>query len=234
LQLIGSLGLASLLLLSDPSQISVPIERYLQSVPSKIGTPTDMVGTSVDGMVVRQRSVVSKESVSTLKEHFFKLFRAAGLFIPPDVEQMRGQAGEQVTGLDSENMIAFTAVLQPNPKGTTIVIAAADLGHLAVIKSATTNGPVYPGATGVTTSSLEGMHIMTYSALATPAELKAFYRDAYAKAGYREDGEMVFVKGDDQVKVVVSPGISSRTVMVQTGAVAGPKASDIKMEKIEK
>jgi hypothetical protein len=236
LQLTGSLGLASLLLLTDPSLISVPVERFIQSVPSQIGQPTDLVGTTLDGMVVRQRSVVSKEKVDTLKKHFFTLFRTAGLFMPPDFAAMQGQAGEQVTGLDTENLIAYTAIFQPNPKGTTIVIAAADLGHLPVIKSPQTNGPVYPGATGVTTSSLEGMHVMTYTVEATPAEIKAFYRDAYRKEGYRENGELTFVRDTDkdQAKVVVSPGISARSVMVQTGAIREPSPESKRLEKVDK
>jgi hypothetical protein len=237
LQLTWVAAVTAALLATDPTTtITGPLNEYIDSVPSKIGSPTDLMGTTVEGVVVRQRSVQSTEKMDALKKLFIERFHKKGLYLAPEGAQLKGQAGEQVTGLDTENMVTFSVILQPNPKGTTIVVAAADMGHVSRIESNTSNGPVYPGAKNVMTSSLEGTHLMTYSVEATPAEIKSFYRSAYAKAGYTEaGGELVFSRGFERAQVTVDPGLSARTVMVQTGSTKdSPKAVSVPvLEKIK-
>jgi hypothetical protein len=219
LQLSCAVAVAAWLLTTDPgASISVPIDKYIEGVPNKIGPPTDLMGTTFEGVMVRQRSVQSTEKIDALKAHFVDSFRKAGLYLAPETAGMKGQAGEQVTGLDAENMITFSVILQPNPKGTTIVVAGADMGHLPILHTNDATGPVYPGATHLMNSSLEGTHLMTYSIVATPAEIKTFYRTEYGKAGYTESEDMVFTRGFDRAQVTVDPGASARTVVVQTGS----------------
>jgi hypothetical protein len=225
-------ALAVALLATDPSIANVAIDRYIESVPSRTGDPTDLMGTTVDGVPVRQRSIQSREKPEVLQAHFVKLFQKAKLYLAPEVMGIHGQAGLQVTGIDPENMVSYSVILQPNPQGTTIVVASADLGHLQTIKSDNAIGPVYPGAQHVTSSTMEGIHMMTYEVQATPAEIKAFYRDEYGKGGYAESGELNFVKGTDRATLTVSPGITKRMVMLQTGTQTPPKNEHPKMEKI--
>jgi hypothetical protein len=212
-------------LTADPAiPIDAFISRAVEEVPGRKGEPTEPAATRIDGILIRQRSVQSKERADALRAFFTERFVKAGLYLAPELEQMQGAASLQVTGLDYGNMTTYTAILQPNPKGTTIVMTGADMGHVSVQQSSKAIAPVYPGGGHVTTAALEGTRVMSYAVQATPNELAAFYREQYVKAGYKEDGALAFVKGAERATVTVAPGLAERNVMVQVEA-ASPEAA---------
>jgi hypothetical protein len=201
-------------MLAAAPDVSV-INDLIKKVPGTTSPPTQISHTSYDGARVSQRSVVSSRPVAELRAHFEAEFKRAGLYVAPETRDLRMEKGEQVTGLDTENLIAYSAILQPSGKLTTVVVAAAEIG-MGKTQSVAPIAPVFPGATDVTAMGLEGVKMMTYTAPGTPAEIKAFYRETLAKAGWQQQGEeTIFHKGGSQLTVMVTPGISERYVMVE-------------------
>ena len=82
---------------------------------------------------------------------------------------------------------------------------------------------LFPGATSLTTFSLENQKAMSYAVAATPAEIKDFYRSAFGEAGYRESAPNanIYQRGNQQFTLTVSPGVSERYVMLRLDTVPG-------------
>ena len=204
---------------------AAPSLDLLRDLPGLTSPPTEAVSTEMDGMVITHRSATSKRSVAELRQHFIKVFEKAGLFLPPEQDKWQPEIGEQVTGLDTENLINYTALLQPNGKSVTVVLAMGNLGTRKTAAPKDPGVPLYPGAGTPTQFNVEAMNALSYAAPGTPAQIKAFYREALPKTGYRElDGTLVFVKGNQQLTVVISPGVTERYVMIQqeTRAASAP------------
>lgn len=203
---------------------AAPLElgQLLKDLPQKATAATQPVGTRADGVEVVQTSCVSRASPAELKAHFIELFKRAGLYLAPEQEELRFEKGDQVTGLDAENLVSYTALLQPSGKLTTVVLAVAQVGMPRQDPAPDAFAPVFPGATALTTFRFEGVRAMTFASTATPAQLSGFYADTLTKAGWVRSAEGgSYVKGGQQLTVTVSPGTSERYVMVQLRA-AGP------------
>lgn len=207
-------GLLSLTLVALTATPPPSVDPFLKDVPGVTASPTSAVSTKVDGILVVQRSLRSDRSPEELKEFFGAAFEKAGFYIAPDQDKLTPQLGVQISGLDTENLLSYTALLQPSGnKGTTIVLAVANLGKKDAPKNPI--GPVYPGAVSITMYNLESMKAMTYRTDGTPAEIKTFYRDTLTAAGFKEGEPNTYVKGNQQFAITVSPGVSEREVMVQ-------------------
>lgn len=199
-------------------------DQMMKDLPGLSSPPTEAVSTEMDGMLVTQRSATSKKPVAELRAHFLKVFEKAGLYLPPEQDRWQPEIGEQVTGLDTENLVTYTALLQPNGKSVTVVLAMGNVGAKKDLPPDTMGLPVYPNAGPPTRLDVETTKAFSYAAKATPAELKAFYREALPKLGWREqDQSLTFVKGAQQVRVTVSPGVSERYVLLQLEARAAQK-----------
>ena len=209
---------------APPPTTTLSVDPFLKDVPGVTSTPTAPAGTKVDGVQVFQRSVRSDRSPSELREFFASAFEKAGFYIAPDQEVLTPQLGVQVTGLDTENLISYTALLQPSGgKGTTIVLAVANIGKRT--SEGNPIGPVYPGGTAITSYNIETIKAMTYRVAATPAEIKNFYRDTLTSSGFKEVELNTYLKGHDQFTITVAPGISEQEVMVRlepAGTSVGP------------
>lgn len=192
--------------------------QLLENVPRRATPPTQPVGTRADGIDVVQTSCVSKASPAELKAHFTEAFKRAGLYLAPEQEEFRFEKGEQVTGLDTENLVTYTALLQPSDKLTTVVLAVAQVGMPRADATAEAFAPVFPGASALTTFHLEGVRAMTFASTATPAQLSGFYADTLVKTGWSRKADGVYVRGGQQLTVTVSPGTTERYVMLQLQA----------------
>jgi hypothetical protein len=202
------------LLGGQPDIMGRGVDDLVSRVPGVAAPGTASQRTTIGAIPVIQRSVVSSARVEDLKAYFKDAFEKAGMHLAPIAEKFKPQVGEQVSGLDTENMISYTVFFQPSGKYTTVVIGAADLGHPKASKGNEAIGPVYPGATKLTSYNLEQVRGMTYICSGTPAEIKAFYRDEFAKLGYKETDELVFIKDTSRAWITVAPGLSERGVAV--------------------
>lgn len=198
------------------------VDHLLADLPGITSPPTAAVITEANGARVLSRTVTSSRPPAELKDHFARLFTRAGLFLAPEQEQWKMELGVQVSGLDTENLLSYTVMLQPSgKKGTTVVVAVVDLGaRKASTAPKDLFAPLYPGAGPVTAVNLEAVKTLSYAVPATPAEIKKFYRETLGAAGYREDEPLIFTKGSAQLSLTVAPGISERYVMLQLETVA--------------
>ncbi|MFL5318507.1 MAG: hypothetical protein ACJ790_02550 [Myxococcaceae bacterium] len=199
---------------------------FAEPVPGAIAPPTAPSKTTLDGVVVTSVTVVSKKSAADLQAHFTELFAKNGLYLADEVRDVELPNALQVTGLDADNMVSYTVMMQPSKKGfTTVILSSAELAKKP--QPATVSfAPVMPNAAGMATAQLEGMQTLSYEVQATPAEIKAFYRSELAKMGYREVEELGFQKGADRLTLNVSPGLSSRGVFIVKETATRPLAGN--------
>lgn len=217
-------GLISVAALAAAPPSAVPLDSFLKDVPGVTAAPTLPVNSKVDGVDIQQRMVRSTKSPYELREFFGSAFLKAGLYIPPEQDTISAQVGVQITGLDTDHLMSYTALLQPAGKGgTTIVLAVANLGKKTALIDPI--APVFPGGTSVTSYNLESTKAMTYSAVATPAEIKTFYFQTLTAAGYKDGTEPdTYLRGNQLISINISPGMTEQGILVKLETITGPPA----------
>lgn len=185
-----------------------------EPIPGAIAPATKPTSTVVDGVRVTMVTAVSKKDAASLKAHYAQRLTEMKLYMAEEVADVTLPNALQVTAVDTDNMVSYTVLLQKGASNTTtVILSTADLGH-KVTRGAATFAPVMPGAQGVSSATMEGMQTLSYSTVATPAEVKAFYREQLTKLGFKEQEELVFGKANERIAVMVSPGLSMRSVML--------------------
>lgn len=155
--------------------------------------------TVVGGVPVAMHAVRSKLDAPSLERSFRAQFEQAGLWLGPMTQLTRHR---QVTGLDVDTLVSYSVFLQENPdKSTTVILSETFIGERQEpggVKFA----PVMPGATGVVTARTEGAELAAYRVKAKPAEVRAFYAETLAKAGWvTRDGR--YQRGAELLEVQV-------------------------------
>jgi hypothetical protein len=173
------------------------VPRVLESV--------EMPGVMrADGIPVRLRSVKSAEKPEVILQHLVDLFEAAGFYIPPDKHRTQWFQEPQLTALDTERLISYTFLLQPNPDGTTtVILGEANLGMARREQAAF--APVFPGGKDLMQSEMEGARTLTYLAEAEPEKVRDFYLKELRGAGYSETAAGTWRRGGEELKVSVRP-----------------------------
>jgi hypothetical protein len=161
--------------------------------------------TMADMVPVRFNAAISKQDVKTLAQHYVKKFAEAGFYLPPRDRQMELEPGAvQVTGLDTQTLISYVAILKPiDARNTRVLMAEAAMQ--AFVDSVNNPGaapgdfaPIMPGAQSTVRSSTEGTKMITFTTPEPEAAVKAFYRQTLVSAGYQAvaDG---YKKGDELI-----------------------------------
>lgn len=168
-----------------------------------------------NGTPVRLRALRSTWDIDSVFRHIAKSFVAYGLYVAPEEHQVAAARGYQITGLDVDTMVAYTAYLQPEGKGTLVVLGES--WH-AVKQTKQVEGftATFPGAQDLTTFRSEAGDAMTYTAGAPPEVVLAFYRDVLGRSGYREKEAGVFIGTGEIVRVTAFPtsaGTSARSAV---------------------
>jgi hypothetical protein len=157
-----------------------------------------------DGIPVKLRSVKSAERPEVILQHLVDRFEAAGFFIPNKRSQWLKEP--QLTALDTERLISYTFVIQPNPDGsTTVVLGEANLALWE--QEVLTIAPVHPDAVDVMNTDVEVARTLSYrvpASRSTP-DITGFYRKQLAQLGYAETEPNVYRKGPEELLVTVSP-----------------------------
>ncbi len=193
---------------------SASANPFVEGIPGAVSKPALSQKTVVDGVTIETSTLVSRKDVATLKAYFRSRFMKSGLYLAAEAEAMKLELGEQVTGLDTENLISYTVFLQPSGKdATTVIVSSANLGKRET-QVAPAFAPVYPGSGPVTSTRLEWMKSMSYATTATPAEIRSFYREKLAAQGYEPRPDDEFIKGAERIALTVAPGVTERTVLL--------------------
>jgi hypothetical protein len=166
-----------------------------------------------DGIPVKLRSVKSAEKPEVIVQHLVARFEAAGFYIPPDAHRTQRLAEPQLTALDTDRLISYTFILQPNPDGTTtVVLGEANLGLAR--KEQSTFAPVFPGGTDVMRSEMEGARSLTYSVTAEQGKVREFYLTELRAAGFTETSQGTWRRGGEELRVAVRPGAAGRVAVI--------------------
>ncbi|WNG53987.1 hypothetical protein F0U59_03655 [Archangium gephyra] len=182
---------------AQPVPFAWDVPRVLESV--------EMPGfMRADGIPVRLRSVKSAEKPQVILQHLVDRFEAAGFYIPPDHHRTQWFQEPQLTALDTDRLISYTFLLQPNPDGsTTVILGEANLGMARREQAAF--APVFPGGKDVMQSEMEGARTMTYLAQTEPEKVRDFYLKELSGAGFSETSMGTWRRGGEELRVSVRP-----------------------------
>ena len=180
---------------------------------------------------MRFSAAVSGQDVPTLLEYYTRAFEKAGLFIPPEEEQVSmGDHVFQLTGLDTDSLISYTVMLQPvAEKRTNVIMGQGYLTQWLERKAPGADiAPLFPGAEGVVRTHSEGVDLLQFSTNAAVAEVKAFYKDALTRSGYSEAAEGQYIRGRESLKVSVGQNKTTpkRGVMIEKKVTAPPQEDE--------
>lgn len=191
---------------AQPQAFTWDVPRVLEAV--------EMPGVMrADGIPVKLRSVKSAEKPQVILQHLVDRFEAAGFYIPPDKHRTQWLAEPQLTALDTDRLISYTFVLQPNPDGTTtVVLGEANLGLAR--REQTAFAPVFPGGTDLMQSDMEGARTMTYLAAAAPEKVRDFYLTELRGAGFSEEPPGTWRRGGEELRVSVRPIKEGRVAVI--------------------
>ncbi|XXF78535.1 hypothetical protein P2318_01900 [Myxococcaceae bacterium GXIMD 01537] len=205
-----------------------PSAPYRWNVP-KLLSWVDSVGVQVsDGVPMVLEMARSGLPMEELVQHFADEFQAAGLFIPPDAFQESFLAEPRLTGLDSERMVAYTVVFQPNPdRTTTLYLGTADMSRYDASGAGSLEwAPVMPGAQKLMRTEMEVAQSAVYAVNATDAEVMAFYREQLGAQGFKEQEPGTFKRGGELLRVFTQEEGGQRSVGLtrRTGPADEPPA----------
>ncbi|WP_224241107.1 hypothetical protein [Hyalangium gracile] len=209
------MALVALLWASEAAAQRLP---FTWDVPRTVGV-VDVPGEmKAGGIPVKLRAVRSTEKPQVLLQHIVRRFEAWGFYIPPIETQAQPFREPQITALDLERLISYTAIFQPNPDGTTTVyLGEANLSQPPAKLSPI--APVYPGARDVLSTDVEVARSLSYAVAATPEQVQDFYRAELSQQGYAETEPQVYRLGADELQVMVrapKPGQSAVVVLHRT------------------
>ncbi|MBI3184495.1 MAG: hypothetical protein HYZ28_20355 [Myxococcales bacterium] len=196
--------------------------RYAWDIPDIVST-VEVPGVQMaDGIPVRFHAVVTKWKLDDIARHITRSFAAAKLYIPPPQHQLDvGERVAQLTALDWESGTSYTAILQPNPDGsTTVIMGQAYLSQKAAPPP--DFAPIFPGATGVVRTNVESMRAITYAAKASEKDVFDFYRAVMGKAGYQEESPGAFRRGSELIAVQAKSGEKKGELSVLVTSRAAP------------
>ena len=155
----------------------------------------------VNGLPMAIFLVHSSWELDRLLLHYAGRFAEAGYFIPPRMGRITGLKLPRVVALDDRRLISFLVYGWPEADGsTTLVLGSADLGHR---RAAPAGGlPIFPGASHVLASNLEGAKTIGFEARASRDEVIDFYRSVLPSGGWAEREPGLFVKDGRALQVL--------------------------------
>jgi hypothetical protein len=207
---LGWLVVVALLGASQAGAQRLPFSWDIPKVVEVVEVPGTMMA---DGIPVRMRAVRSTEKPEVLLQHVVDRFEAWGFYLPDAEGQAQPFREPQLTALDWERLVSYTAIFQPNPDGsTTVFLGEADLSRPPVVQSPI--APVYPGAREVVHTDVEAARSLTYAVAAKPAEVLDFYRRELVKQGYAEAEPGLYRNDSDELQVRVHAGKGQQSSVV--------------------
>jgi hypothetical protein len=186
----------------------------IPNVESVIEVP-DLVW--IDTIPVKLKQVIVKGKMEDVLRGIYDSFVRAGLYVQDPRKQPTLSHHEQLTGLDPVRFISYTVMAQPvDDKRVNLILGEANVGFGAAMakKPRDQFAPAYPGATGLVTSTSEGLRTMTYSAPGTEAQVRDFYAKELPRAGYKLVEGGVFRGAADELRIQVKTEAGKSTVLV--------------------
>ncbi|GEN07731.1 hypothetical protein SAMN05443572_101244 [Myxococcus fulvus] len=182
-------------------------------VPGVVGVVDVSAPVIASGIPVKMTAVRSKERPEVILRSLVDRFLVWGLHVPAASLQPQLLREPMITALDTREFISYTAIVQPNPDGTTTVfLGQADLSKAPRVQSSV--APVYPGGSGLLQSEMEGARTLVYSASARALDVEVYYRNELSQAGFEEVEPMLFRSTQDELHVRVTPAKEGKVSVV--------------------
>jgi hypothetical protein len=179
---------------------------YRWDVPGLI-TWVDSAGVQIsDGVPMTLQMARSKLAIQDLIQHFATSFEKAGLFIPPGSQQIQALREPQLTALDTERLVAYTVIFQPNPdKTVTLILGTSDLSRYdpTAAQRTVTWAPVPPGSKQLLDTQMEGAQSALFEVSSTKEQVQAFYQQAMKQLRFVEKEPGVFYRGNEMIRVTL-------------------------------
>jgi hypothetical protein len=163
------------------------------------------------GVPMKLRAIRVRRHAQEMVDLYLDAFARSGLYVPPPKHQPQLTRELTLTGLDTERLIAYTVIVQPNPDGTTSLMLGES--NLALLGKTASSGqdpaPLFPGAQGVMRTDQEGAQVLVFRAKAKPEEVQSFYREVLGRSGFIEPEPAlqpgVFARKGEQLQLTVHP-----------------------------
>lgn len=194
---------------------------FTWEVPGVVGVVDVPVPVISSGIPVRVSAVRSKEKPAYILQKLVDRFALWGFYVQPMAEQPQFLREPMITAVDTRAFVSYTAILQPNPDGTTTVfLGQADLSQAPRPQSSV--APVYPGGTGMMQSEMEGARTLVYSVSARQLEVEVYYRNELAQAGFEEIEPLVFRSSNDEIALKLAPAKEGRLSVIVVRRTVAP------------
>jgi hypothetical protein len=168
-----------------------------------------------DGVPVRLHLIRSTLPVQQLLQTYATAFDQAGFYLAR--EQKRIVAEPHLTALDLRTKISYSAIISPNPDGTSSCL----LGEAALGKKRPPQqdfAALMPAAGSVMRVDQETGRVLTFTVRASIEEANAFYRETLVPAGFAPSPiaaeANVYVKGAERIEVLAKGAGNGATAVV--------------------
>jgi hypothetical protein len=162
------------------------------------------------GIPVALRAVHVKERLPEAVQRLADAFRNGGLHVPPGPEQPQLASGAvMLTAVDMFRRLTYTAILQPQPDGTT-TLYLGEANHMLRREPVAAGdfAPLPPGASQVLRVGSESSRTMAFHVPLSGADVDAFYARALAQHGWQrvEEESGIFTRSGEELRVVHESG----------------------------
>ncbi|WP_375755177.1 hypothetical protein [Corallococcus exercitus] len=177
--------------------------NFSWDVPKTVSVVDIPGSVDANGVPVKLRAVRSKEKLEVILQHVVNRFEDWGFLVPPGHKQPQLMREPMITAIDTRQLISYTAILQPNPDGTTTVIVGE--AYFSQFRRPGASGlPVMPGGSKEVTAETEGTRTTTYTVTGkTVAEVDAFYREELGRRGFKEVQPRLFRSSGEELQLHV-------------------------------
>ncbi|NTX54981.1 hypothetical protein [Myxococcus sp. CA039A] len=191
-------------------------------VPGVVGVVEVTQPVLSSGVPVKLSAVRSKARPEDILQALVDRFLLWGLHVPPESRQPQLLREPMITAIDTRAFVSYTAILQPNPDGTTTVfLGQADLSQGPRPQSNV--APIYPGGAGMMQTDMEGARTLVYSVSAKAADVEVFYRNELTQAGFEEVEPRVYRSSQDEMQLKLTPAKDGRLAVIIVRRTVSPE-----------
>ncbi|MCP3163279.1 hypothetical protein [Myxococcus qinghaiensis] len=208
----GAWGLVLALVLSSGQAFAQRVP-FKWEVPGVVGVVDVTQPVLSSGVPVKLSAVRSKARPADILQALVDRFLLWGLHVPPESRQPQLLREPMITAIDTRAFITYTAILQPNPDGTTTVfLGEADLSQGPRPQSNV--APVYPGGTGLMQTEMEGARTLVYSVSAKATDVEVYYRNELSQAGFEEVEPRLYRSSQDELQLKLTPAKDGKLAVI--------------------
>jgi hypothetical protein len=181
-----------------------PFVWHISNIVESIEIPGIVIS---NGFPVKMHALRVKQTEDEVFHELGEQFVSQGLYMKQMSKQPQLLKQYQLTGLDGDRGISYTAIVEPHRDGTcTVVLGEANIAEGLQLRKRGDGGdfaPLYPKAQGVTRTQAEGLQTMMFHTIDPEADVIAFYDKELKLRGYAPAGRSVYRKSTgEEIKLV--------------------------------